>query len=157
VFFLELGLLKFLRMTFESVGQRVPRQQRVQCLHAAIHANIGTIRGQHHAFGLMAKDAAMSDEERRVCGARAARLLKLEEMYNALLRDDLRLARQYHIEVSAGDVEEMELMCGKETVYAIIKNKLTRGKETAIYVAVWDETKLDYDARRCILNIFKHD
>ena len=141
-------------MNFESVAQRVPRKQRVQCLHAAIHANIDTIRNQHRTFDAMAKDAALSDEERRVCRARAARVRKLEKMYLALSRNDLNTARRYHNQVSVDDVEEMELMCGKQTVCAIIKNKLVRGKETAIYMAVANETKLDYDARQLILNIF---
>lgn len=141
-------------MNFEFLVEKVPHKQRVQCLHAAIHANIGTIRNQYRTFDAMAKNAAMSTEERRVCRSRAARGRKLEKMYVALAQNDLHTARRYHNQVSVDDVEEMELMCGKQTVCAIIKNKLVRGKETAIYMAVANETKIDYDARKLILNIF---
>lgn len=141
-------------MNFESVARRVPRTQRVQCLRAAIHANIDFIRNHHRTFDAMATDEALSDEERRVCRARAARVQKLEKMYVALSQNDLPTARRYHNQVSIHDVEEMELMCGKQTVCAVIKNELKHGKETVIYMAVANETKLDYDARQIIFNIF---
>ena len=125
-------------------------QQKRDCLRSAIRDNIGTLRKQRQTFDGMAQNPRLSDEEQRVCRARADRTRDLEQMYNALRQNNTATALQLHNKVSVHDVEQMELMCGKRIVCAVINNTLTHGKESAIYVNVANETKADYEARSFI-------